>query len=153
MINEIGNPPQYPDLFNDNFEENLKKLSADQIRDLDLNAMQDFGKQKEMEYKKDYEEFRGYYDRWSQDLTQHKRSLEESQKKLINKIIEMENKYGLYIYGRDQWEKIPKDFKNTWILASDTIHKQYEFIRKTEHTSEDINSLWAENMQVIFSPF
>jgi len=47
-------------LFNDNFKKNLVTLSIDDIKKLDLNALQDFFKQKEGEFKVDYNEFIAY---------------------------------------------------------------------------------------------
>ena len=154
MINKSDNTC-HTDLFDGNFEENLREMSADQLNDIDIKKIQEFTKQKEREYKKDYEEFRGYYDFYSKNINNKNISgYEENKNKIRNKLSEMKQKYWIYIYDRNEWDKIPQDFEGNRILSENKIYKQYEFMRKEEHTKKDFDSLWTkENLIAIFSPY
>ena len=93
MINKSDNTC-HTDLFDGNFEENLREMSADQLNDIDIKKIQEFTKQKEREYKKDYEEFRGYYDFYSKNINNKNISgYEENKNKIRNKLSEMKQKY------------------------------------------------------------
>jgi hypothetical protein len=112
MINTYDNEIEYTRLLDDNFRENLKKLSVDQLKSIDFNSIQEFAKQKEEEYKKDHEELNSYYDFHKQNISNRNISgYIENQNKMMDKINEMKKKYGIYIYDRNDLDKLPQDFE------------------------------------------
>ncbi|MEI6774933.1 MAG: hypothetical protein WCL18_09535 [bacterium] len=123
----------------------MKNLSADQINNLDLDAIQVFVKQKESEYKKEYKEFRECYDDWAKNIS----TMEAHQKKQIvmNKFIDIEKKYRLYIKYGNSWNEVPEDFKDNFILASDKFDKQYDRIKKRVLEKQDVDALRKSKMR------
>jgi len=145
MNNILGSNRDQIELFVGDVWENLKNLSADQINNLDLDAIQVFVKQKESEYKKEYKEFRECYDDWAKNIS----TMEAHQKKQIvmNKFIDIEKKYRLYIKYGNSWNEVPEDFKDNFILASDKFDKQYDRIKKRVLEKQDVDALRKSKMR------
>jgi len=117
-------------LFNDNFKKNLVTLSIDDIKKLDLNALQDFFKQKEGEFKVDYNEFIAYKKLYGANINNPiwEDRDEISRKRVWDKWNEMVAKYDQYIYMGEYYDDMPKDLTQSG-FSQEEINKIYEIIR------------------------